>query len=200
MRKYRILTILILFILMTSAFLSYNYIFTDTESSDQSYTEKSQNDTDHYNKEKNDLNTSKDELKFDTPAVQCVNKVHITKTEFIHNQQCSHHVIKNGETLDDIFKEYSSTCPYNAYLKLIKAVNNISSTKNIKPGTDLSIPEITLKNGTIYKIQHGDTWHKICTEYYPEYDLESIMELLIYINDFNDDTLPLDVSIFLPRI
>lgn len=64
----------------------------------------------------------------------------------------------------------------------------------------INIPEITFKNGMVYRIVQGDTWTKICNEYYPVYDLNYIMNLLIYVNDLKDTTLPLDTTIFLPKI
>lgn len=132
--------------------------------------------------------------------IPCSNKVHITITEFINNLQCSQYTIKEGENLNDILMKYSSTCPLNSSLKLIKSVNKFNSPDEIKAGMQINIPEITFKNGMIYKIVQGDTWTKICDEYYPIYDLNYIMNLLIYVNDLKDTTLPLDATIFLPKI
>lgn len=131
---------------------------------------------------------------------QCANKVHITIQEFLNNMQCSHYKVQEGETLTDISNNYSSTCTLNASLKLIKAANNIQSPDAIQSGMTLNIPETILKNGTVHKVVKGDSWNKICNEYYPVYDLNYIMQLLVYINDLNNDTLPLDTVIFLPKI
>lgn len=133
-------------------------------------------------------------------SIQCTNKVHITIHEFINNMQCSQYTVKDGETLTDISNNYSSTCTINASLKLIKTANNINSSDLIQSGMTIKIPEIILKNGTLYKVKKGDTWSKICDKYYPVYDLNYIIPLLIYINDFKDNTLPLDAKIFLPKI
>lgn len=133
-------------------------------------------------------------------SVQCANKVHITIQEFLNNMQYSHYKVQEGETLTDISNNYSSTCTLKASLKLIKAANNIQSPDEIQRGMTLNIPEIILKNGNLHKVVKGDSWNKICSEYYPVYDLNYIMQLLVYINDFNDDTLPLDTVIFLPKI
>lgn len=130
----------------------------------------------------------------------CLNKVHITISEFINNQQYSSYLVKEGETLNDILLKYNSTCTANASFKLTKELNNLSSTGYIQTGMTLKVPEITLKNGEIYTINQGDSWSKICKKYYPEYDKNSIMELLIYINDLKSDILPLDTNIFLPKI
>ena len=138
--------------------------------------------------------------KSDNSTIQCSAKVHITIAEYIKNQQCTRHIIKDGETLTDIYKNYNSTCPSNAYLKLIKSINNLNSSNYIQPGNTLLIPEITLKNGKTHKIVTGDTWNKLCNEYYPVYDLNSIMNLLIYVNDYKNNTLPLGDTIFLPQI
>ena len=101
---------------------------------------------------------------------------------------------------DDILMKYNSTCPLNSSLKLIKSVNKFNSPDEIKAGMQINIPEITFKNGMVYRIVQGDTWTKICNEYYPVYDLNYIMNLLIYVNDLKDTTLPLDTTIFLPKI
>lgn len=132
--------------------------------------------------------------------VPCSNKVHITITEFINNLQCSQYTIKESENLNDILMKYNSTCPLNSSLKLIKSVNKFNSPDEIKAGMQINIPEITFKNGMVYRIVQGDTWTKICNEYYPVYDLNYIMNLLIYVNDLKDTTLPLDTTIFLPKI
>lgn len=133
-------------------------------------------------------------------SIQCTNKVRITIQEFLNNMQYSHYKVQKGETLTDIANNYSSTCTLKASLKLIKAANNIQSQDTIQSGMTLNIPEILLKNGTLYTVVKGDSWSKICNEYYNIYDLNYIMELLIYINDLDDDTLQLNTTIFLPKI
>ena len=133
-------------------------------------------------------------------SLQCTNNVHITIQEFINNMQCSHYNVQHGETLTDISNKYSSTCTLTASLKLIKAANNIKSKDVIQSGMTLNIPETILKNGNLYTVIKGDSWNKICGKYYPAYNLNYIIELLVYINDFNDYILPLNTVIFLPKI
>ncbi|WP_294156124.1 LysM peptidoglycan-binding domain-containing protein [uncultured Clostridium sp.] len=132
--------------------------------------------------------------------VQCSNKVHITIQEFINNMQYTVYTVKTGDTLNGIADRYSSTCTLNASLKLIKTANNINSSEPLQSGTILKIPEKLLKNGTVYKVTRGDTWSIICDKYYSLYDVNYIMPLLIFINNFNDTTLPLGEQIYLPKI
>ncbi|WP_322007334.1 LysM peptidoglycan-binding domain-containing protein [Clostridium butyricum] len=156
----------------------------------------------------NDLNQNSDSTNnyenannnSDDFVIPCSNAVHITIREFINNQQCSSYLVKENETLNDILMRYNSTCAPNASLKLIKELNNITSTNDVKAGTTLKIPETTMKNGSLYTISQGDTWSKICEKYYPVYDIDSIMKLLIFINDYKNDILPLGDTIFLPKI
>ena len=156
--------------------------------------------TSEVNTEKNEITDMNNYLNTNIPEVQCANKVHITIQEFINNMQYTNYTVKSGDTLTDIANRYSSTCTLSASLKLIKTANNIKSSSSLQSGINLKIPEQILKNGITHKISSGDTWSKICNEYYPLYDLDYIMPLLIFINNFNDTTLPLGEHIYLPQI
>lgn len=158
------------------------------------------NNTSIDNTEKNTLTHSNNFLNNMNSSVYCSNKVHITIQEFINNMQCADYTVKTGDTLTDIASRYSSTCSLNASLKLIKTANNMNSSATLQSGMILKIPEKILKNGTVYKITSGDTWSKLCNKYYPLYDVNYIMPLLIFINNFNDTTLPLGKEIYLPKI
>lgn len=205
MKKYFLLILFTSLIFIISYYIFCNSIFINVKNNYSSNNielnkKNSIDKADDINKDNMAQNNLDKKNKLDNYSIQCANKVHITITEFINNQQCNRHLIKDGENINDILKDYSSSSCFNAYLKIIKAVNKINSMDEIKSGMILYIPEITLKNGTTYKIEDGDTWSKICKQYYPVYDLDSIMNLLIYINDFNDDKIPLGKTIFLPNI
>lgn len=124
----------------------------------------------------------------------------ITVQEFLNNQQCSTYIIKSGETLTNIAKHYEDTCTLNSTIKLIKSLSKITNPDNISVGLTLNIPETTLKNGSIYTVQSGDTWSKIRDLYYPIYDENCIMNLIVYVNDLPNNDLPLNTALFLPKI
>lgn len=199
MKNYRLLFIYIMITIITlGSVTSYKFIFVPLSESNNTEIKYDVNDDIQTNEV---TNTEIPYTHIDNSTnMQCLNKVHITPAEFINNQQCKNYTLKSNETINDLFKTFDSTCSYNAFLKLIKEINKLNSINDIKSGCSLYIPETTLKNGTIHKIVSGDTWFALCSKYYPEYDSVSIMELLIYINDFKDDTLPLDAYIFLPKI
>ena len=205
MKKYCLLILFTALIFIIGYYIYCNSILINTKNkySSDNVISNEQNSiykNDNISKDENEQNNLYTKNELENYSTQCAGKVHITITEFIKNQQCSQHLIKNDETINDILKEYSSSPCFNAYLKIIKDVNKINSMDEMKSGMTLSIPEITLKNGTTYKIVDGDTWSKICNQYYPVYDLDSIMNLLIYINDFSDNKLPLGETIFLPQV
>lgn len=149
-----------------------------------------------------DLINSSDKSCYNNAELEsaCLNKVHITISEFIKNQQCSSYLVKEGENLNNILLKYNSPCTTNASFKLTKELNSLNSIDYIQPGMTLKIPEITMKNGILYTVNKGDSWSKICRKYYPEYDKNSIVELLTYINDLKNDVLPLNTDIFLPKL
>lgn len=120
--------------------------------------------------------------------------------DFLNNLKCSNYVLSTGETLTQIARKYENTCNLNTSIKIIKSINNINDADNIHSGTTLFIPEATLKSGTMYKIITGDTWYSIINKYYYGYDVESMNNLLVYINDLPNNDLPLGESIYLPSI
>ena len=200
MKNYRLLFISIIITMITlGSVVSYKFIFEHSFKDNNTEINYDANDADTQNNDVTNTETYHKHIDNST-NMQCLNKVHITPTEFINNQQCKNYTLKNNETINDLFKTFDSSCSYNAFLKLVKEINKLNSINDIKSGCSLYIPETTFKNGTIHKVASGDTWFELCNKYYPEYDPVSIMELLIYINDFKDDTLPLDASIFLPKI
>lgn len=205
MKNYRLLFISIIIIVITlGSVVSYKFVFEHSlkDNNTQSNNFAFNHDINNADLKKNHIkNTEIVHNQVDNSTnMQCLNKVHITPTEFINNQQCKNYTLKSNETINDLYKTFDSSCSYNAFLKLVKEINKLNSINDIKSGCSLYIPETTLKNGTIHKVVSGDTWFDLCSKYYSEYDPVSIMNLLIYINDFKDDTLPLDAYIFLPKI
>lgn len=201
MKKYFYLfslTIIMIVILITTPMIQVK-INKDNRIIDTDKT-SSINNTSFDNTEKSTITHNNNTLNNMNSLVYCSNKVHITIQEFINNMQCADYTVKSGDTLTDIAGRYSSTCSLNASLKLIKTANNINSSTSLQSGMILKIPEKILKNGTVYKIAAGDTWSKLCNKYYPLYDVNYIMPLLIFINNFNDTTLPLGKEIYLPKI
>lgn len=124
----------------------------------------------------------------------------ITIPEFIKNMQCKKHTLQSGETLTSIAKKYVSTCPIKCSVKLIKEASKITNADLISAGSTIYIPETILNNGYLYTPKYGDTWDKLCKDYYPIYNSDYITELLIFINDLHNTTLPVGTEIYLPEI
>lgn len=148
-------------------------------------------------------NTSDLTIRDSTTNTKCFNasgNVIITIPEYIYNMQCKEHIIQKGETLNAIAKNYVSTCPINCSVKLIKEASKITNADLVSAGTKIYIPETILKNGYIHVVQSGDTWSKLCRDYYPIYNIKSMTNLLIFINDLPDNSLSIGNKIYLPNI
>lgn len=120
--------------------------------------------------------------------------------QYLNNLKYINYQLKFGETLTDIARRYENNCNLNTTIKLITSINKLDNKNDIDSGTLLAIPEDTLKGGIMYIIISGDTWYKIRDEYYYQYDADSIMNFLVYINDLANNDLPLGERIFLPSI
>ncbi|MDO5518312.1 MAG: LysM domain-containing protein [Clostridium sp.] len=148
-------------------------------------------------------NSSHDNILDKDDSVSCINSsgnVIITVPEFINDMQCSEYTLKPGDTLTSIARRYISTCTLNSALKLIKEVNNITNANLISTGSKIKIPETILSNGYIHTVVYGDTWDKLCLDYYPIYNSDYMSKILIFINDLPDNNLPLGTEIYLPNI
>lgn len=136
-------------------------------------------------------------------SISCLNSsgnVIITIPEFVRNMQCTQYTLQYGETLTSIAQKYISTCTINSAVKLIKEASKITDADSIFVGNKIYIPETILKNGYLHVIKSGDTWSKLCRDYYPVYNSEYMTKLLIFINDLPNSTLPLGTEIYLPNI
>lgn len=129
-----------------------------------------------------------------------VKKADIDIFDYLNGLQCISYDLKSGETLTDIARKYESTCNLNSTIKMIKSISKIDDENNINSQTVVYIPEWTIKSGKMYKVSAGDTWYKVANEYYPKYTAESVMKLLVYINNLPNNDLPLGERIFLPVI
>lgn len=121
-------------------------------------------------------------------------------SDFISNLQCKEYILQKGETLCVIARKFENKCNLNSTIELITLKNNLSSPNKLNAGTHLLIPEDAINNGNLYKVAKGDTWYKIVKNYYPEYDVNSIMNLVVKINQLPSNELPLDENIFLPAV
>ena len=129
-----------------------------------------------------------------------IDKKTITVSSFLSNLTCTNHVLEKGETLAQIARKYESTCNLNTTIKLIKSINKINDENNIDNGMVLYIPESLITTGKLYPITSGDTWYNIAQKHYPQYDVDSITKILVYINNLPNNDLPLGESLFLPSI
>ena len=119
---------------------------------------------------------------------------------FLSNLPCNNYILKKGETLSTIAHKYENTCNPNTTVKLISLINHLDTPDDLKIGANLSIPESTIKSGTLYRVVTGDTWHKIALEYYPDYTPESIINFIVTINNLPNNDLPLYENVFLPLV
>lgn len=129
-----------------------------------------------------------------------VKKADIDIFDYLNGLQCISYELKSGETLTDVARKYESTCNLNSTIKMIKSISRIDDDNNINSRAIVYIPEQTIKSGTMYTVSAGDTWYKVAREYYPKYTAESVMKLLVYINNLPNNDLPLGEKIFLPVI
>lgn len=127
-------------------------------------------------------------------------KTDIDTSNYLRSLQCISYKLKSGETLTDIARKYESTCNLNSTIKMIKSINKIEDANTIDSKTVLNIPESTIRTGKMYAVVEGDTWYKVANENYPQYTHESVMKLLVYINNLPNNDLPLGERIFLPAI
>lgn len=192
MKKKFILFFIFLIISFFSALLSFKIIYSDQYSKIQNTSASSC--------ENNASNSIIKDSTTDTKCFTSGGNVIITIPEYLYNMQCKEYIVQKGETLNSIAKNYVSTCPTNCSVKLIKEASKINNADSISAGTKIYIPETILKNGYIHVVQSGDTWSKLCRDYYPIYDITSMTNLLIFINDLPNNSLSIGDEIYLPNI
>lgn len=159
------------------------------------------------NKENNDKIDNKDNLPATPNAyreqVSPVNSdalsENLTLENYIKTLDCIDYTVKEGDTLNSISQNYTNHCSLYTVKYLISLVNNLQSD-DLKVGTTLKIPEDTINNGSLHKIVKNDTWYKLTNEYYKNYKVEDIENLVSKLNNMNDTTLVLDKTVFLPSI
>ncbi|KAI3349216.1 LysM peptidoglycan-binding domain-containing protein [Clostridium botulinum] len=149
------------------------------------------------NSDNNNINTN---LKNTTKEKECISKQNINIDNYLDSLPCINYELKRGETLTDIARRYEENSNLNTTIKLIKSINKIDNENDIDEKTIIHIPESTIKSGKMYRVVSGDTWCKVAREYYSNYNGNSIMDFLVYINNLPNNDLPLGELIFLPPI
>ena len=148
----------------------------------------------------NSINTNNKLNTKDKNTDNNIQKQSINIQNYLDKLSCINYELRQGETLTDIARRYENNCNLNTTIKVIKSINKIENENDIDAKTILSIPESTIQNGTMYKIIPGDTWYKIANKYDSKYDVDSIMNLIVYVNNLPNNDLPLGEKIFLPVI
>ena len=110
------------------------------------------------------------------------------------------YIINPGDTLSKIIRNYEDTCNYKSAINLIKLFNKDLNLDNLEIGDTLILPKEALENGTLYKVKSGDTWYTLTANFYPDFDKDNLIQLLISINGLDNTDLPLNENIFLPNL
>lgn len=113
---------------------------------------------------------------------------------------CVEYTVKEGDTLSSICKKYTNHCSPSTVNYLICLVNGIDSNDKLNVGAKIKIPEDAINNGSLHKIVKNDTWYKFTNEYYKNYNVKDVVDVVSKINNMKDSTLILDKTIFLPSI
>lgn len=112
----------------------------------------------------------------------------------------STYVIKAGDTVSNILRNYEDTCNYMTGVKHLEIFNPQVDLNNLEINSTLNFPTTAFTNGRLYKVVSGDTWYKIAKENYSEYKTDDIINFLISINDLPSSDLPLGENVFLPNL
>lgn len=150
-----------------------------------------------------DQTTSIDKILNEETASSSITATKLTSlsaNDFINSLDCIDYTIKDGDTLSSICTKYSHYCNLGSCLNIISKINNITSPEEIKIGDVIKIPESTLTSGTLYTVKSGDSWYDLRNDFYENYDIETIINFIVDINQLPSDELPLGEDIFLPRL
>lgn len=116
------------------------------------------------------------------------------------NLTASSYRINKGDTVSKIIRNFEDTCNYKTAIKHIKLFNENVNLDELEIDSTLNIPDTALSDGILYEVVSKDTWYRLATSNYPEYDTDDMIEFLISINDLPNSNLPLGQKIFLPKL
>ena len=106
------------------------------------------------------------------------------------------YTVEENETLKDICEKYSNNCPVSLLSKAILLSNNLKSSKDIKEGMTIKIPEKYTLNGIKYTVKSGDSISSIVTKYMNELDYAEAIEMLKRDNYLTTDNIRIGDVLF----
>lgn len=110
------------------------------------------------------------------------------------------YTVKENETLATISKRFSESCPPQIAANIILKVNGFSRSDEIEEGMTIKIPEKYLSQGTIYKVQVGDTLTSIVEDNFDDMDWYEAVAILSEDNNLRKDTIYAGQELFIPSI
>lgn len=154
------------------------------------------------NTENEDSNTQENtnNLTLDSSNVVQSTLKSISIDSYASNLSTSNYIVKQGDTVSNILRNFQDTCNYKTALTHLKLFNPNIDLNEIEINSTLNIPTTALEEGRLYKVVSGDTWYKLAKSNYPEYNTDDIIDFLIVINDLPNADLPLGENVFLPNL
>ena len=179
-------------------------IIISTQSNTENESSNTQDDPTNaqINTENNSTNTQENtnNLTLDSSNLVQSTLKSISIDSYASNLSTSNYIVKQGDTVSNILRNFQDTCNYKTALTHLKLFNSNIDLNEIEINSTLNIPNNALKEGRLYKVVSGDTWYKLVKSNYSEYITDDIIDFLITINDLPNADLPLGENIFLPKL
>jgi LysM repeat protein len=106
------------------------------------------------------------------------------------------YTVGEDETLKDICKQYSDKVPASILSKAILLSNNLKSSKDIKEGMTIKIPEKYTGEGSIYTVKSGDSISSIVSKFMSDMDYAEALEKLKSDNFLTSDNIKIGDELF----
>ena len=113
-----------------------------------------------------------------------------------YNEKYITYTVEENETLKDICERYSDNCPVSLLSKAILLSNNLKSSKDIKEGMTIKIPEKYTLSGLKYTVKSGDSISSIVTKYMNDLDYAEAIEILKRDNYLTSDNIRVGEVLF----
>ncbi len=110
------------------------------------------------------------------------------------------YTVKENETLATISKRFSESCPPQTAANIILKVNGLSKSDEIEEGMTIKIPEEYLSQGTIYKVQVGDTLTSIVEDNFSDMAWYEAVAILSEDNNLKKNMIFAGQELFIPSI
>lgn len=120
-----------------------------------------------------------------------------TTSANVSNEELVNYEVQEGESLAVISKRYEKYCPANIAAKTILKLNGLQDSKDVKPGSEIKIPEKYLTHGENYEIKPGDTLSSIAEDFFSDLSLNEAIEKIKSDNFMNSYDIKLGENIFL---